>query len=163
MDRVQLTQNFFLDEFCRSQTAARMGRAVEIEVGSDYHQRLKLLCELILQPLRDALGPVTVTSGFRPLWLNALVGGSPTSSHPEALAADIVVAGHAPHQVAAWIAENIDEDVRDQLILEFDEWVHVSIAMPGEPARGEVLTARHSTGGTSYVNGLHSSGATEVA
>ena len=59
---MQLSKNFFLAEFVRSDTALRRG----IDNTPDIQQimNLKFLCENILQPLRDKFGPIVISSGF---------------------------------------------------------------------------------------------------
>ena len=55
-----------------------------------------------LQALRDALGkPITVTSGYRCPAHNTAIGGAKQSRHMQGQAADLVVAGMTPAQVAA--------------------------------------------------------------
>jgi hypothetical protein len=139
MDRIQLSRNFFLDEFTRSEVAARLGRPVRVEPDSEIHENLTRLCAMVLQPLRDALGPVFITSGYRPAWLNKRIGGGKHSQHILGLAADIVVTGHSPHDVGIHLLR--EALPYDQLIYEFGEWVHVSVAPPFALARAEVLTA----------------------
>ena len=52
--------------------------------------RLLELCRWILDPVREMYGkPIVVTSGFRTLFLNRLVGGVTTSQHMQGLAADL--------------------------------------------------------------------------
>lgn len=52
--------------------------------------RLLELCRWILDPVREMYGkPIVVTSGFRTLFLNRLVGGVSTSQHMQGLAADL--------------------------------------------------------------------------
>lgn len=139
MEAIQLSDNFWLGEFIRSQTAARMGRAIVVEPGDAIHLNLVRLCREVLQPLRDRLGPIHVTSGYRPVWLNRKIGGSRRSQHCLGLAADIVVTGHSPYQVCeAAVSHGLPFD---QLIHEFGQWVHVSVAPEGELPRGETLTA----------------------
>lgn len=141
MSRTQLSDNFYLDEFTRSQTAARRGIDMAVEPFGVVYFNLRRLCRRVLQPLRDALGPVHITSGYRPPKLNRLIGGSATSQHQYGQAADIVATGHTPLEVATWLREHVTG--YDQLIHEFGEWVHVSVpsaALP-TPARMERLTA----------------------
>ncbi len=60
-----------------------------------------------LQELRDRLGrPVTITSGYRCQVHNRAVGGASQSQHMLGTAADIVVSGMTPAQVAQ-VAEGI--------------------------------------------------------
>lgn len=136
---VQLSLDFSLDEFTRSQTAVRHGIPVVVEYGSQVHTNLARLCVAVLQPLRDTLGPVHVTSGYRPPRLNTLIGGAPSSQHLYGLAADIVVPGFTPLEVAHWIRDNLSG--YDQLIHEFGEWTHVSVAPFDHSPRNEQLTA----------------------
>ena len=63
------------------------------------------LVTTLLQPLRNAHGPVIVTSGFRSVQRNAAVGGAPQSRHvptsePGVVAADIYSPTAAPHELA---------------------------------------------------------------
>ena len=62
-----------------------------------------------LERLRTKCGnaPITVNSGFRCWGWNKIVGGAPKSHHCAGEAADIVVAGISPREVAD-IAERID-------------------------------------------------------
>ena len=54
-----------------------------------------------LQSLRSALGrPVYITSGYRNPQHNARVGGAPDSLHLKGMAADIVVRGMHPEDLA---------------------------------------------------------------
>ena len=159
MSRVQLTDHFYLDEFTRSETAARFGRLIVVPLDGTVFFNLRKLCELILEPLRDNVGAsIHVTSGYRPDWLNKQVRGSSKSQHTRGLAADIVVDGHNPlltcHRI---ITLNLPYD---QLIYEFGVWTHVSVAAEPALPRGKVLTAqRIATNGklrTLYKFGLPS-------
>ncbi|PHS48856.1 MAG: peptidase M15A [Marinobacter sp.] len=151
---MQLSPNFFLDEFTHSQAAARHGIDIRVSEGDAVYDRLLHLASIGLQPARDALGPVFVSSGYRPEALNRAIGGSPSSAHIDGRAADIVVVGHSPLAVAQWFA---DSDVPfDQVIHEFGRWVHVGMARPSETPRRQLLTAVRKPGRTIYVRGLHS-------
>ena len=144
----RLTKDFFLHEFTTSQTAARMGRA--IVAPPDVIGNIELLCRHILQPLRNSIGvTISINSGYRPLWLNTAVGGSKTSQHVFGQAADIVAARYSPRQLCERIIE-LDLPF-DQLILEFDQWTHVSYAVS---QRRQILTARVVKGKTKYFPGL---------
>lgn len=136
----QLTDNFYLHEFTRSQTAARRGIKVRILAGSKEHSNVKRLAHQLLQPARTAIGPCHITSGYRPPVLNALIGGSKTSAHTEARAADVVFSGETLLVAAKWIKANQTLHF-DQLIYEFGQWLHISVAPEGEAPRRQVLTA----------------------
>lgn len=57
----------------------------------------------ILQGIRNHFGqPVTINSAYRTAAHNKKVGGSPTSQHLYGMAADIVVAGVDPYDVASY-------------------------------------------------------------
>jgi zinc D-Ala-D-Ala carboxypeptidase len=147
----QLTPHFSLEEFLRSETAARIGG--KIDPSDDELKQLLRLSSLILEPLRIRVGkPVHVLSGLRPRWLNTLIGGAQNSEHIFGRAADIEVEGYTPIHLALLIAE-IGVPF-NQLILEFDEWVHVSVAVEGATPKHEVLTARHIGGKTVYLPGI---------
>lgn len=125
-DRIFLTENFQLFEFTRSATASRLGISNtpnDIEIG-----RLRSLCEAILQPARNALGALKITSGFRSEALNKAVGGVPNSDHRLGFAADVIPVDVGSLALARWIQNNVPFD---QVILEFGtvsnpEWIHIS-------------------------------------
>ncbi len=140
-----LTRSFRLQEFFVSETASRLGLdnwpPAQEEVA--VVRNLELLCEHILQPLRDyAVTPLVVTSGYRSAVVNANLHGKPTSQHCLGQAADIHANGMPNDKLADMIKE-----MRlpfDQLILEYytptlpySGWVHVSYVSNG--GRQQVL------------------------
>lgn len=85
---------------------------------------LELIC-YCLQPIRNKLNkPMYVSSGFRCKELNALVGGAQTSQHLTGNAVDFTVPGMTPAQVVDFIKNS--EIEFDQLINEYNSWVHIS-------------------------------------
>ena len=60
---MKLSRNFSLSELIKSDTAIRKG--IDNNPNADQIEKLKSLCENILQPVRDHFGRVKVTSGFR--------------------------------------------------------------------------------------------------
>ena len=60
---MKLSQNFSLRELTKSQTAERKG--IDNTPTDEHIENLKLLCENILQPIRDEWGVVSVSSGYR--------------------------------------------------------------------------------------------------
>ena len=120
---MNLSRNFTLQELTKSDTAIRKG--IDNNPNADQVEKLKLLCERVLQPVRDHFGRVKVTSGFRSPELCAAIGSSVNSQHAKAEAVDFEVIGVDNAEVADWIYANIRTD---QLILEF--------YTPGEPNSG---------------------------
>jgi len=89
---------------------------------------LRLVCKYILDPLREALGPIRVTSGFRSLAVNTKVGGSKTSAHMRGCAAD--VKSYRGDFTTWHIARQVDH-LRlpfDQCIVYEGGWVHLGIS-----------------------------------
>lgn len=153
---MKLSENFWLSEFLRSNTAARMGRKVEADEA--IVDNLRNLCVNVLQPARDALTTIhpgirlIVTSGYRPQWLNKAVGGAMNSDHMRGCAADVILSGEPEGFELLDAAQAIrDAGVKfDQLILEGGEWLHLSWRpIP----RQETLTARFGER-TTYERGL---------
>ena len=88
---MNLSRNFSLLELTKSDTAIRRG--IDNEPNADQVDKLKELCENILQPVRDHFGRVKVTSGFRSPELCAAIGSSANSQHAKAEAADFECPG----------------------------------------------------------------------
>lgn len=147
---MNLTKNFTLEEMLHSDTAA-IKHIKNTTDDTKVIENLRLLCENILQPIRDFVGrPVIVTSGYRSPQVNKLVGGSKTSQHLTGQAADILIKGYSRgdmQQLFRWI-QNSDLPF-DQLISEgvFPQsqltghyrnvpWIHISF---GPRNRRQVL------------------------
>ena len=120
---MNLTRNFSLQELIKSDTAIRKG--IDNNPNADQVEKLKKLCENVLQPVRDHFGRVKVTSGFRSPELCVAIGSSVNSQHAKAEACDFEVLGVDNAEVADWVYKNCQTD---QLILEF--------YTPGEPQSG---------------------------
>ena len=124
---LNLTKKFTLNELCKSDTARRL-RIKNAPSPADI-ERLKALCEKVLQPLRDYLGePVVISSGYRCPSLNFTIGGANNSQHMKGEAADIKCNGYLhAKKIYTWIIDNLEFD---QVILENTigkvYWVHVS-------------------------------------
>jgi hypothetical protein len=152
---MNLSANFTLKELTKSDTATRLG--LENSPDEATIENLKLLCQEVLQPIREHFGKsVTVNSGFRSPESNAAVGGSKTSDHCLGRAADIEIDGIPNPELAQWIMDNLDYT---QLILEFytqgqpnSGWVHVSY--DPNNLKNQELTAVKVAGKTQYLNGL---------
>ena len=88
---MNLTRNFSLSELTKSDTAIRMD--INNNPSAEQIEKLKALCENILQPVRDHFGRVKITSGFRSTQLCIAIGSSANSQHAKAEAADFECPG----------------------------------------------------------------------
>ena len=147
---MNLSRNFTLQELIKSDTAVRLD--INNNPNSGQIEKLKALCENILQPVRDHFGRVKVTSGFRSVELCEAIGSSSRSQHARAEAADFEVVGVDNAELFDWIKNNLEPD---QLILEFytpgepnSGWIHASW-IEGTP-RASFLHAYKSEGKTKY-------------
>jgi hypothetical protein len=142
---MNISKNFTMEEMTHTNTGIRNIPTV------DQSRRIRLLVFRLLQPLRDAVGPINVTSGFRTRAVNEAVGSTnPNSQHVRGEAADIEGVGVTNFEVASYIYNNLDFD---QMILEFVEneepkWIHVSYKEEGN--RKQVLIAMKNKKKTEY-------------
>ena len=147
---MNLSRNFTISELIKSDIAIRKG--INNNPNAEQIEKLKGLCENILQPVRDHFGRVKVTSGFRSVELCMAIGSSANSQHAKAEAADFEVMGTDNAELFDWIKNNLSPD---QLILEFytpgepnSGWIHASW-IEGTP-RASYLHAYKSEGKTKY-------------
>ena len=73
---MRLSKNFVLSEITRSNTARRLG--IKNEPTKKHMEGLQRIISNLVQPMRDALGPIRITSGYRSPELNRAIGGSST-------------------------------------------------------------------------------------
>lgn len=113
-DDFQLSKHFWLSEFTRSATAIKHG--IDNTPDADSVAALQDLCINVLEPLRRRFGVIRITSGYRCLKLNMMVGGSRTSQHLFGEAADIHVGSEeVARKYFYFIKENLEFD---QMLLE---------------------------------------------
>jgi len=146
---MKVTEHFTMEELTDSDYATR--HVIDNSPGQQALQNLLKMANS-LQDIRDLIAaPLIITSGYRSPELNERIGGSRTSAHMKGFAADI--RSHAfgtPYQLASAI---INSPIKfDQLILEFDRWVHFGLAQG--KWRNQILTAMKVEGETVYHNGL---------
>tara|TARA_R110000787_G_scaffold93444_1_gene195697 strand:+ start:49 stop:492 length:444 start_codon:yes stop_codon:yes gene_type:complete len=132
----RLTPHFTLEEFTFSQTATRKG------IDNTPHEGiLDNLCILAngMEDVRNLLNaPIYVSSGYRCPELNDLLGSKRTSQHTQGLACDFTSNAYGSPQII--FADIISSDIRyDQLILEFDRWIHISFVEDGGTPRKQAL------------------------
>ena len=120
---MKLSPHFNLEELIHSDTAVRLG--IDNTPTVEVIDNLTFLAGE-LEYVRDILGhPMLVSSGFRCNALNDHLGSKRTSSHTQGLAVDFICPSFGnPHSVvSAIVMANINYD---QVILEYDRWVHLS-------------------------------------
>jgi len=136
----RLSEHFTLRELTQSGTAIKHNinntpEAVHVE-------RLRTLCQRVLEPLRRRFGVIRITSGYRCAALNAKVGGKPNSQHLQGEAADIHVSCRQQgEKMFAYVRDNLSYD---QLLLERRArtgtvWLHVSCKQQPAANRHEAL------------------------
>lgn len=142
----KISPHFSLEEMIVSETAVRHG--INNEPTQAIIGRLRDLCLNSLEKVRDLTDqPVIVTSGYRSVVLNSIIGGAPGSQHTKGEAADIHCKDTDQQDLFNRIRHS---DIPfDQLIDEFQNWVHISFTAHGENRR-DVLRARHVHGVTQY-------------
>ena len=128
---LSLSTNFMLGEFLVSSSHSEALEGVHLTDAEI--QKLYLLAVLCLQPLRDALGTLVITSGYRNAKLNHLVGGVATSQHCYAEAVDFKPTQSDPLAVYLWLHNNLKWP--GELILYPDEGrLHVALPRLGVTA-----------------------------
>jgi zinc D-Ala-D-Ala carboxypeptidase len=141
----QLSPHFRLSELLASNTAKSKG--LDNDPSPEIEANLKALCEHVLEPIRAAVGPLKINSGYRSDAVNKAVGGSTTSAHSYGLAADL----HPPAGCKKLMNDIIACGVKlDQIIFE-RTWVHVGYLNPKTKAqRGDKLSMFVVNGKTTY-------------
>ena len=135
---IMASPNFSMDELTHSDTAARHG--IDNTPNDNQKENLyKLAMEM--EDVRELLNnkPIFCSSGFRCVELNTLIGSKKTSSHVRGLACDFTARGYGnPNDIVSAI---VNSDINyDQLILEYDSWVHISFCEDKEVPRKEALS-----------------------
>tara|TARA_R110002012_G_scaffold99317_1_gene237243 strand:+ start:2390 stop:2893 length:504 start_codon:yes stop_codon:yes gene_type:complete len=135
---MRLTKNFTLSELTKSNTALRLG--IDNTPTKEGIIKLRLYATEILQPLRDVLGAIRITSGYRSPQLSEAIGSSSNSQHCRYEACDMQYVKRGKMDNLKIYNALIDLDIDyDQCILEFGNpaptlekdtgypsWVHLS-------------------------------------
>jgi hypothetical protein len=140
---MNLSKNFTLAELTKTSTGLPNALPKHLEGN------IQSLVDNVLQPVRDALGVIIVTSCYRSPEVNKAIGGSSTSQHCLGQAADLKFKG-GNDILFNWLKDNTDFD---QMIWEFgtDEepsWVHISYS---PRHRKQILKAIKHNGKTKYL------------
>lgn len=137
---MKITKNFTLEEMIHSETAERYN--IDNYPKKSELNNIKLLCEGILQPIRDKYGkPININSGYRSTALNYKVGGARNSEHILGAAADIDTNSISENnKLFNLICEMIEKNeiAVGQLINEKKcSWIHISL--PSKKHLNEIL------------------------
>ena len=134
---MNLSPHFTLKELTASEIADRHG-IDNIPSNPSIITNLKILAKG-LEHVRTLLNkPILVNSAYRCIHVNQLLGSKPTSQHTKGLAADIISpAFGSPNDIINKIVSSIIE--YDQVILEFDRWIHISFCEEGKKPRLQAL------------------------
>lgn len=116
---MKLTTNFQKSEF-----DSKDGLPMPVSVL----ENIKTLAKQ-LQIIRDEIGlPITVSSGYRSPSHNKAVGGASNSQHMKGTAADIVVNGMRPSEVAAVIMRLMNQQkIKAGGLKAYSTWIHYDI------------------------------------
>ncbi len=146
---MKLSKNFALSEITHSNTAKRLG--IDNTPNEKHLANMSLLINNLIQPMRDSIGPIRISSGYRGKDLNRAIGGSRKSQHCKGQALDIQFWQNGKMMnelIYEWVLDSGLEF--DQMINEFDfSWIHISLV--GVNNRNQVLEAyKDEDGDTKY-------------
>ena len=146
---MKLTENLTLLEATKSNTAIRVG--IDNTPPPAIVERMVETAEKIFQPLRDALGPIRISSFYRSPDLNRAIGGSKTSQHCKGEAIDMqgILASNKILFNSACDLEDYDQIIWEFGTLEEPDWVHVSYSKTHN--RKQILRATKIGKRTAYV------------
>ena len=120
-----LSDHFSLAELIQSDTAEEHKPPLRNIPGPAAVENLNRLATTVLEPLRDAIGPFRITSGFRTAQINALVGGAPNSKHISGRGVDVVSSRYDAYQLVGVIKSS--RIPYTELIPYADGHVHIGI------------------------------------
>ena len=156
---MRLSKNFTLNEFLVSNVATR--RNISNQPTKEGIVEMQNLCQFLLQPIRDGLGPLRINSGWRSIDLNKAIGGAykivdgeyvASSQHCKGQAADLKYVDSDGcvdnQQIWDFVIESGLEF--DQMINEFDwTWIHISFNK-GKNRKQLLEAYRGANGRTKY-------------
>jgi zinc D-Ala-D-Ala carboxypeptidase len=104
-----LSKNFTLKELTRSNTALRLG--IDNTPSKEGIWKLTLLAAELLQPLRNVVGSLRITSGYRSPQLSEAIGSSSNSQHCRYEAVDM---------------QYVKRGKMDNIKIYEPDWIHLS-------------------------------------
>ena len=147
---MRLSKNFTLSEITKSNTAKRLG--IENVPDKEHLKNMQVLIRDLIQPIRDAIGPIRISSGYRNPQLNRAIGGSSKSQHCKGEALDLQFWKEGKmcnKEIYDWVIKS--EIEFDQMINEFDfAWIHISLKSNGKNRRMVLEAYKDKDGDTAY-------------
>ena len=147
---MRLSKNFTLSEITKSNTAKRLG--IKNAPDKEHLKNMQVLIRDLIQPIRDAIGPIRISSGYRNPQLNRAIGGSTKSQHCKGEALDLQFwkdGEMCNKEIYDWVIKS--EIEFDQMINEFDfAWIHISLKSNGKNRRMVLEAYKDKDGDTAY-------------
>ena len=147
---MRLSKNFTLPEIIHSNTAKRLG--INNAPNKEHLKNMQVLVRDLIQPMRDVLGPIRISSGYRNPELNRAIGGSSKSQHCKGEALDLQYWSKGKmcnKEIYDWVVKSGIEF--DQMINEFDySWIHISLKSNGKNRKQILEAYKDSDGDTAY-------------
>ena len=130
MNDIRLSPHFKLGEFLNLNKYPQRSTLGRSAYAENVHTMLHVVnmaygCIMLLEPTRQAVGPIIINSGYRNPRVNSLVGGVKNSQHLLGQAADIRPTD--PQQFQRLVNFLKTHDLTDQL-LTGPGWLHISWA-----------------------------------
>lgn len=121
-----ISKNFTLSEMTATQY-----KNVDNSIPNDrIYDNIVFGCRYVLQPVREQFGqPIIITSGYRCLVLNTLVGGVKNSAHKQGRAADIRIKHLSYRKQMRLFDLLVGNKYTTQVLWERNsvtQWIHVS-------------------------------------
>lgn len=120
---MKLTKHFTLEELTYSDISIRHN--LDNSPSGNVVINLTRLAKFLENVRALFAKPIHINSAYRSPIVNKLLGSKPTSQHCIGCAADIRIDGLTPDSIVKSIINSTIE--YDQVIREFDSWVHISI------------------------------------
>jgi len=146
--KMKLGKYFELWEATASSTAARLG--IDNQPDAEQLANLERTVQTLMDPIREQFGAIRVTSGLRVPELNAAISGSSsTSYHQFGLAFDFSPYASVPlSKIVDWVLKS--DLPYDQIIYEYDSWIHIGAAKDGRNPRKQALMKFSDEGYKTY-------------
>tara|TARA_Y100001938_G_scaffold31950_1_gene43667 strand:- start:2198 stop:2716 length:519 start_codon:yes stop_codon:yes gene_type:complete len=133
------SENFTWDELTQTSTGLDNTPSIEDRI------RLIYLARQVLQPLRDAAGPLRVTSAFRSKAVNSAVSGAVdsagncTSYHCKGLAADLYNDDWTHEELATYLYSRTDLPLAEVIVERHTGHLHLAADLDGAPGKRKFL------------------------